>query len=240
VDADSFQLARARTDFHIRNLSSFLTNQLQWLERAQNEEDEWFRAKFADVRQAVIDVYGDDAWTDADVEIFNERFGGDNPDSPDEVFSAFDETYPTTVLYAFVMLVTMVFESELLTWCDLLSAQERLPSFDSRAEGPTIDKFSSYLHDTVGVTSISNAQWARLRDLMLVRDVIAHEGGRIRKQRRRNLSRLVRLEPNLSIHKSVNGQATLRLSKEYCEAIVALVRSFFEVLLDATAVSDKL
>jgi hypothetical protein len=188
------------------------------------------------VRQAVIDVYGDDVETDADVEIIKERFEGDDPDRPDEIFSAFHETYPTTVLYAFVMLVTMVFESELLTWCDLLSTQRGLPPIDSRPKGATIDNFSSYLRHTVGVTSIPKALWARLRGLMLVRNVIAHEGGRVSEQRRHILSLLARSEPSLSIDESVNGQPTLRLSKEYCEAMVALVASFFEVLLDVTAI----
>jgi hypothetical protein len=114
--------------------------------------------------RAVEATFGEDVWTDADVEFTAERFGED-PDMPGVPFYAFGSLFPRVTRYAFVMLATMFWEGELRLCCSALAADRGLNKFQEQGRVAVLEQLRRYLERTAGL-SVGGDLWRRSGEVL--------------------------------------------------------------------------
>jgi hypothetical protein len=230
-------LAR-RIDFWIENLRSYLAFGESRIQIEYKKDEEEAR----DVRQAVINVYGDDAPTDMDVEFLQERWGCDDPDAPFRPYSSMRYMFPRYLRYSFIALAALVFESELRVLCGAIAADRGVPSFDRKLGGGAMFKEAKkFLTQHVGKSCLESSACAVLDDMFKVRNCIVHANGRInfsKDKDKEHLEMLTKRNNGLSINCVERPELRLLdVEKGYCESIVDHISSFFTGVFEAVGYS---
>jgi len=224
-------LVRGRTEFLVDNLRGFLEFGESRIDLALEEQ----RKEIESLDQALLDTYGDDLWTDADVEILQERWGCDDPDWPDVPFSPFHDVFPRYLRYSFITLAALVFESELLVLCGYIAADRSVNPPESGGKASMAKNARAFLLSQLGPGAIENPNWDRLQDMLKVRNCIAHAGGRIDLSSDRDYLAVV-ANRNIGVgldDRERPGVRLLRIERKYCGAIVEDIASFFALVCDA-------
>jgi hypothetical protein len=144
---------------------------------AQEQEREWNELRKLD--ETLIETFGDDLGTDADVEILQERFGCDDPDAPNTPYSPLHSVFPRCLRYSFVTFVGLLFESELRVFCHGVAIEKCLPALTTKGKQSALEQGKEFLIKQAGVKTSSDGMWGDLHDMVKVRNCIVHFGGKI-------------------------------------------------------------
>lgn len=220
-----------RTEFLVANLHSFIDFGESRIEAALEEE----RKEVAALDEALIATYGDDLWTDADVEFLQEQWGCDDPDRPDEPFSPYHYVFPRYLRYSFITLVALVFESELVVLCRAIAHGLQIQPAQLGGKSSALKNARAFLLANVGPASVEAANWDRLQDMVKVRNCIVHAGGRVDlSSDRDHLVALGQRGIGLMIDQHERpGVRLLGIERQYCSGIVEEVELFFGTVFDA-------
>ena len=217
-----FEAPWGRVDFTIdqlRHLLDLIEGELRRGEADESEETER-------LSRAVEATFGEDVWTDADVEFTAERFGED-PDMPGVPFYAFGSLFPRVTRYAFVMLATMLLEGELRLCCSALAADRGLNKFQEQGRVAVVEQLRRYLERTVGL-SVGGDLWRRCGEVAKVRNCIAHHGGRLAKPSE-TLRQIIDADAHLSLEQLADPPM-LVIHPGYCERTLDLIQQLFAAL----------
>jgi hypothetical protein len=225
------QLIRRRAEFLIDNLQGFLDFGESRIEQALEEE----REEIKSIDQALVDTYGEDIPTDADVEALQERWGCDDPDAPWQPYSPLHSVFPRYLRYSFVQLTALVFESELLVLCLSIAENLGVPPPESGGKASAAKKARTFLTSHLDAASIDAIAWDGLQDMLKIRNCIAHVGGRVDLSTDRvHIETLIAREIGLRVNEHERpGVRLLSIERQYCERIVEEVGSLFSSICDA-------
>ena len=219
------KLVRRRAEFLIDNLHGYLDFGESRIEQALEEE----REEIKSIDQALVDTYGEDIPTDADVERLQELWGCPDPDAPWQPFSPLHSIFPRYLRYSFVQLTALVFESELLVLCLSIAENLAVPPPESGGKSSAAKKARAFLTTHLGPASIDAVAWDRLQYMLKIRNCIADVGGRVDLSTDRDhIEALIARGIGLRVNEEERpGVWLLTIDREYCESIVAGVASLF-------------
>lgn len=213
---------RLRIEFNIEHLGGLLRFLDQSVLAAQKAQDDQLHS----LDEALTNYYGDDLWTDADVE-FAMGIYGEDPDHPNAPFLPFPDEYPRIVRNSFVFLSATLLEDELRRWCDAVAQARGLPLRTARRDAGVLDGLRAYLR-AVGYWTVPVPLWQRCKDLFQFRNSIAHAGARLSLNRWPTVRDALRREPLVSTSaRSPTTEGVLVFSAGYCAELVSLLSDFF-------------
>jgi hypothetical protein len=127
--------------------------------------------------------------------------------------------------YSFVVLVHIVFESELRKFCSSMGKERNsaLSLSDISGKSP-IERSCTYLTKVLGLPVGNLAEWQHLRSVQKVRDCIVHAYGHVNESRdKRDIERIS--DQNCGLGVGYSGRMTL--TRQFCEDYVSSVEKLF-------------
>jgi len=154
----------------------------------------------------------------------------------------YEYMFPRFYRYSFIVLVFLIFETQMTGLCDQLQSRRKLSLRlkDVRASG-TVPTFRTYLSKVVGITGWDESHWQRMDDLSKVRNCIVHALGKVDVSNDgKQLQAILKRTRSLSVSDGTSGPIGFLLVKpEYCTQIIADVESFLDEICDLGGFGPK-
>jgi len=215
--------SRGALEREIDNLIEYQAFIEEQLERAAS-------ADFNETRKWLSESHEYGEQTDADVEYYDEHY---------QYLSPYVTVFPRCLWYSFVVLVYLVFESEVGRLCDEINRRRDIRVRLNDLKGDLLSRCKTYLEKLGGLNVVSADLWEKLEDLSKIRNCIVHTAGRYeRSNDKKRLQYLAGRVDGLTVDEDdIPEESLLMIGPEYCKAVVQDVRRFFQVVLDGAGIS---
>ncbi len=130
--------------------------------------------------------------------------------------------------YSFVVLVHIVFETQLRDFCSRIQRDLKLPEIAvTDLRGGAIDQALIFLTRLAGIRAQDFPEWQQLRTLQKVRDCIIHAYGHVAESRDEKFLRCLATQGDAV---SIDDEGRITVTKAFCERQLITLRTLFNRL----------
>jgi len=167
-----------------------------------------------------------EAPTDMDEEIHDEHLREHR-----DLKNLYDLELRPSLRYSFLMLLHIVFETQLRVLCNDIKSQRGLPIAMKDLRGSAIDQALAFLTKLADLSVQNLPEWEQLRTLQKIRDCIVHCHGHVDDSRDRNFLREL---AGKGVGVSIDGPDNrLWVTNQFCEEQLTNLDRLFERLFKA-------
>jgi acyl carrier protein phosphodiesterase len=154
-----------------------------------------------------------------------------------DLATIFKEHFPSLQRRSAFLTVWGYFEHELDKLCSLYRSEKGLGLALSDLKGSGIDRSTSYLQKVVGLNvQKTSEEWDRIKKLRRVRNVIVHQGGRLRDSEGKPLEDVIGY---ISEMEFLRGNDEIIIEEGFLSSVVQTCWNYFRLIGEAIAAREE-